>query len=210
MSKPTITFYIPSDLFAETKLLAVKKNMAYTDLVLRCTLAMVNDDTFDTQKAKPNYDEKTMLYLTEDEKKILKTATAKYNITISELVCQALEMYAGAAENLSDRKFVDNRKLPRKRNDGDRQKKTTFSYSLSKENDRKLKMLCADTGKTRKQLIMESVKQLKKGQKPRMAMSKTARSSMLLLPGEVAIIQEQADKLKIGVFDLINLAIEQY
>lgn len=209
MSKPTLTFYLPNDLFAETKLLAVKYRMAYSDLVLRCTLAMIKDDTFDAQKSKQKNDEKTMLYLTLAEKKLIKTATAKYATSISELACQALHRYAIIARTLPERDSADDRKHPRKQKAIDKHKKYSFTYSLTNENNNKLRLLSAETGMTRKQIIMDAVKNVQGIQLTQEMFPKSERSGMLLSSEEMLLIKKKAGELNISVFALLNRSIEQ-
>lgn len=211
MEKTTLTFYLPKAFFAKMKIAAVKMGLSFSDLVIRCTLAMIHNNTFDQLEPKPQFDQSTMVYLTPDEKKTIKMATANYSASISEFVYQALSEHANRKQQLPERDKIDIRRRPRKQDTGDKPKKLRFSYNLTLENNYKLMQLSADTGMTRKQVIIDSVKKLNKGLRSIERMPpKSERSSMLLTRDEMKLLSNKADEFNINVIDLINRSIERY
>lgn len=211
MEKTTITFYLPKDLFLEMKVAAVKRGISISDLVTSCTLAMIEDDTFDPQKRKPEFNKNTMVYLPLNEKRIIKTAAARYSATLSELICQALAKYANSNRQLPLRNNTGNQKLPRQKKSLAPQNKHNLSYNLTEENNSKLKRISATTGMTRKQILMDLLQNM--GKTPLVSgktSPKSERSSMLLTPEELEYLNSKASELNLSINDMINRSLEQY
>ncbi len=211
MSKTTVTFYLPKDVFEQAKIEAVKKVTSFSDLALRCVLALIEQDAFERSHSKPPTEEKTMIYLSEEEKKRIKRYTAAHAVTISELFCQALVYYMADVNALPAReKQADRRGRPKSENPPG-EKKKTITYHLTKTNDTKLRNLSAETGKTRTELILEAVNSV---HEPDIISydrkeSLDTRSSMNITHDELKLLKGKAHELNVSVFKLFNIAVSQ-
>lgn len=206
MNKTTLTFYLPVETFERAKIGAVKRGLSFSDLAVRSVLALIDDNGLDRQKLSPANDEKALAYLSEEEKKKIKLFAAEKAATLSEIFYHALEQNLDSNEMLPDReKPPDARGRPRSQpQPGD--KKNPFSYNLTYENDSKLRLLSAETGKSRTQLILEAIEKTETEnilgvpyQEP-----KNVRSSMDLGPKKLAFIKNRARKMNMGASELIN------
>lgn len=208
MKKTTLTFYLPKDTLKRAKIFAVKSGSSFSELAVRCVLALIDGNSFDLQKRCPRNDEKALVYLNEDEKKRIKLFAAAKAVTISEIFYQALE------QNLENDQILS---IPNKNDGKDRPvtkpkppvKKNPFSYSLTYENDSKLRLKSAETGKSRTQLILEALEKADNDmimkvphQEP-----KKVRSSMDLSPKKIAYLKNRAQEMNIGLSELINRAL---
>ncbi|NLJ77704.1 MAG: hypothetical protein GX325_10715 [Peptococcaceae bacterium] len=213
MQRTTMTVYLPQETLEQAKIAAVKANLSFSDLALSCVLAMIGDDTFDRQLPKPSNDEKTMIYLTEDEKTNIKLFAANHATTLSQLIYQALERYMMEKIELpSDRKKPAEIKDPPKSDQPVRKKKKPYSYRLTNENEIKLRTASASTGKTRTQLIFEAVENTAEKDilKASFTQPLTERSSMNLTQKELLYFRKKANRLNLTITELFNKVLAIY
>ena len=208
MEKTTLTFYLPQETFTRAKVNAAKYGLSFSDLAVRCVLAVIGNDKYE-QQTPPKNDEKAQVYLTEKEKHKIKLYAAQKGISISKLF-----YYALINENTDE--------LPHREKPPDGRKRTTphqkqpaikhdpFTYYLTPENDSKLRLLNVKTGKSRKQLILDALKKIDpvKINSTHIQGQKNRRSSMNLSPQELNLLKKQARSLNLSPSDLINRLLE--
>jgi len=213
MRRSTLTIYLPKETFEQAKIAAVSAGISFSGLAHGCVLALINEKTFDRQLPKPSNDEKTMIYLAENEKRKIKLFAANQATTISQLFYQALEHYMTEKIELPpvSKKPAEKKGRP-KPDQPVKKKKKPYSYRLTKENDIKLRTTSVSTGKTRTQLIFEAVENTAEKDilKTIFTQPLTERSSMNLTREELLYFRKKANRLDLTIIELFNKALGLY
>ncbi|NMB40804.1 MAG: hypothetical protein GX996_02585 [Firmicutes bacterium] len=210
MRKSTLTIYLPQETFEQAKIAAVKADMSFSDLARGCVLAMIGAKTFDQQLPKPHNDNKTMIYLTENEKTKIKLFAANQSTTLSQLIYQALERYMTEKIELPPKR----KKQPEKkeRSKPEHLTREKYTYHLTEDNSKTLRIISAKTGKTRTQLILDALKNSADNDILETDLSQpfSERSSMNLSREELSSLKEKAERLNLTLFELFNRALKLY
>ena len=213
MKKAGLTVYFPKHILEKLKIEAVRKEVSLADLITSFTLYFLETGLFSSQKPKPKNEAKVFVRLLEAKKKKIKLAAAENNTTVSHLVYQAASHYLQHKEEIEldvkkikDTKIFDLQSEPQGKKE---QKPAPFTYYLTEDNDRKLRRLGVETGKTRAQLIMDAVTKADASllRSIPQSESKTMRSSMNLDREKFSILKKNAEEVDVNLSELINRAL---
>ncbi len=209
MKKATLTFYLPKETLQNAKIQAVRNEDTFSSLAVKSALMLINDTGYNPDIESPDNEEKVLVYLGDHEKEAIKRYAAQNALTISELFYQALELDLNA-----DQAYVKSEKtVPEKTSTRQKPrpavKKNPFSYNLTVENDKKLRLASLDYGKTRRQLVLEAVETAdpeKMLKLPRQS-PKTIRSSIDISHADIARLKDKAKEVNLSVSELLNRAV---
>ncbi len=209
MEKSTLTIHLPKEYYEKIKIDAVKNNMPFSDIITACALLFIDSSSYNPKKPKKQNDTKVFMQLLEKDKKKIKKAVAENQTTISNFICQALDYYINNKPIIELSRFKKDKVNRNKASTKNKKKPNPFTYQLTEENDKKLRLLSIETGKTRSQLILEAIKKINR-YSPNDFSAKTVRSSMNLEEKDFLMIKNKAEKNNISVAELINQAVKHY
>ena len=207
--KTTLTFYLPKETLQNAKILAVRNEDTFSSLAVRSALMLIDDIGHDPNIESPENEEKVLVYLSDQEKQAIKRYAAENALTISEIFYQALELNLKSDQTSVREEIKDLKKKRTKKKPQPAVKKNPFSYNLTGENDRKLRLASLDSGKTRRQLVLEAVETAVPEEilkLPRQA-PKTIRSSIDISQDEIARLKKKAEAVDLSVSEFLNRAV---
>jgi len=215
VEKTNLTIRLPKKIVEELKIEALKNEVSFSRLIVSITLYFIDHEPYDPDKPKPKNNVKVFIHLFENDKRRIKIAAAEKKASISDLFFQAAGYYLhhrGKIDLVFDKDGEREKSKTPKTLKGSKKKTKPFSYYLTEDNDRKLRLLSAETGKSRSKLIMEAVKSINQdspGERTE-GKTKTVRSSINISNKDLHYLNEKAEELNISKTELINLALRNY